>query len=193
MMRSGMAAWRTSSSSSSPSPEPASKAVIAGPAIDYGSSATSERTSVSSCLGDVPIVDLPSTLNLSAFRNDVELSWLIEHYAHRPNFARLIAESASNSFGEAARLACLAMANVLFTGMRNVLDQQSRVVQPYSDEYMSAIRSLSQRLPSFDQSQCEQILVPVLLLFNVEVRSRLSMVLPTADFGKVWFTGDSEE
>lgn len=116
-------------------------------------------------------VCLPATLDLRAFRDNIQFSWMSDHFAHRPRFQQLVTEGAESHLGVAAECASFALCSMLFTRMFEMplFAVTKRIEKPYGAAYASAVRTLALQLPNFNVAQVEQLLVPVLLLFTLEV------------------------
>lgn len=115
---------------------------------------------------------LPAPLSIAAFQDDVRLSWLLQHYQHRPVLRDVISISASNRLGEAGMAAAKVMSTTLFAQFYKLLPSgaTSTLQTPFHKEYGRAIQALRKQVLSF-QSEClEATLVPALLLFLTEVR-----------------------
>lgn len=124
---------------------------------------------------------LPASLDIAAFRVDVQLSWLLQHYLHRPVLRDVISLSARNSLGEAAMAATKVMAATLFAKFHKLLpiEATSPSQTAYGKEYGYAIQALRTQVSSFHSDRLEAVLVPALLLFISEVHAG-SHLLQTA-------------
>ena len=114
---------------------------------------------------------VPSSLNIAAFKDNVQASWLLQHYTHRPALKQVLFASWGHIFGAAAVSAATATSTTLFAKFYNIpLWPHSKPIQsPYCQEYASAVQALSIQVPLFELSRLEEVMVPALLLLISEV------------------------
>ena len=114
---------------------------------------------------------LPSALDVAAFQDNIHVSWLLQHYQHRPVLHNVISLSAHDNLGQAAKAAVKVMSATLFaqffdTTVSPKLDSEQT---PYNKAYGYAIRALYTQISFMDVDSPQSVLVPVLLLFITDV------------------------